>query len=72
MLIILQGSDDMAESYGKLLRLAREHHSPPMNAKQLAEKLGVKAPFITDIEKGRRLPSLENQKKIKKLLVCEK
>ena len=61
----------MVESYGELIRLARGHHSPPMTAKQLAEKLKVKAPFITDIEKGRRLPSLENQKKIKKLLVCE-
>lgn len=61
----------MAESYGELIRAAREQHSPPMTAKQLAEKLKVKAPFITDIEKGRRLPSLENQKKIKKLLVCE-
>ena len=61
----------MADSYGELIRLAREQQSPPMTAKQLAEKLKVKAPFITDIEKGRRLPSLENQKKIKKLLVCE-
>lgn len=61
----------MAENYGELIRSAREQHSPPMTAKQLADKLKVKAPFITDIEKGRRLPSLENQKKIKKLLVCE-
>ena len=61
----------MVESYGELIRAAREQHSPPMTAKQLAEKLKVKAPFITDIEKGRRLPSLENQKKIKKLLACE-
>ena len=61
----------MAESYGELIRAAREQHSPPMTAKQLAEKLKVKAPFITDIEKGRRLPSLENQKKIIKLLACE-
>lgn len=61
----------MVESYGELIRIAREQHSPPMTAKQLADKLNVKAPFITDIEKGRRLPSLENQKKIKILLVCE-
>lgn len=61
----------MPEKYGELIRMAREQHSPPMTAKQLAEKLKVKAPFITDIEKGRRLPSLSNQKKIKKLLVCE-
>ena len=52
----------MPENYGELLRIAREQHSPPMTAKQLAEKLKVKAPFITDIEKGRRLPSLINQK----------
>ena len=51
----------MPENYGELLRMAREQHSPPMTAKQLAEKLKVKAPFITDIEKGRRLPSLINQ-----------
>lgn len=61
----------MAERYGELIRLAREKHFPPMTAKQLANELKVKAPFITDIEKGRRLPSLENQKKIKALLVCE-
>ena len=61
----------MPDNYGELVRLAREQHSPPMTAKQLAEKLKVKAPFITDIEKGRRLPSLPNQQKIKKLLVCE-
>ena len=61
----------MPDNYGELIRLAREKHSPPMTAKQLAEKLKVKAPFITDIEKGRRLPSLSNQKKIKKLLVSE-
>lgn len=61
----------MVKNYGELIRLARERHSPPMTAKQLAEKLKVTAPFITDIERNRRLPSLENQKKIKKLLVCE-
>ena len=61
----------MAENYGELIRAAREQHSPPMTAKQFAEKLKVSAPFITDIEKGRRLPSLEIQKRIKKLLVCE-
>ena len=61
----------MPDNYGELIRLAREQHSPPMTAKQLAEELKVKAPFITDIEKGRRLPSLSNQKKIKKLLVNE-
>lgn len=61
----------MVERYGELVRQARERHSPPMTAKLLAEKLKVKPPFITDIEKGRRLPSLENQKKIKKLLACE-
>lgn len=61
----------MPDNYGELVRLAREQQSPPMTAKQLAEKLKVKAPFITDIEKGRRLPSLPNQQKIKKLLVCE-
>ena len=61
----------MPDNYGELVHLAREQHSPPMTAKQLAEELKVKAPFITDIEKGRRLPSLSNQKKIKKLLVSE-
>lgn len=61
----------MADSYGGLIRAAREQHYPSMTAKQLADELKVKAPFITDIEKGRRLPSLENQEKIKKLLVCE-
>lgn len=62
----------MVENYGELVRLARGQQSPPMTSKQLAEKIKVKAPFITDIEKGRRLPSLEKQRKIKRLLVCEK
>lgn len=61
----------MPNNYGELIRMAREQHSPPMTAKQLAEKMEVKAPFITDIEKGRRLPSLANQEKIKKIFVCE-
>lgn len=62
----------MAIKYGELLKEARINHNPPMTAKELADQLNVKPPFITDIEKGRRLPSLENQKKIKKLLVSEK
>ena len=39
-----------------------------MTAKDLAKALHVPPPFITDIEKGKRLPSLENQNRIKKLL----
>ena len=62
----------MAESYGQMLCAARKHHDPPMSAKELADALKVKPPFITDIEKGRRLPSLDTQKKIKKLLACDK
>lgn len=61
----------MADSYGQMLCAARKHHDPPMTAKELADALHVKPPFITDIEKGRRLPSLDTQKKIKKLLACE-
>lgn len=71
MIILQAGGDGVITNYGELIRLAREQHSPPMTAKQLADALKVKAPFITDIEKGRRLPSLSNQNKIKKLLVCE-
>ena len=62
----------MADRYGELVRLAREAQSPPVTAKQLADRLRVSAPFITDVEKNRRLPSLENQRKIKELLACEK
>ena len=58
----------MSETYGKLVRTARENHDPPMTAKDLAKALHVTPPFITDIEKGKRLPSLENQNRIKKLL----
>lgn len=61
----------MEASYGEFLRMAREVHDPPITAKQLAENLNVSAPFITDIEKGRRLPSLEKQREIKKLLADE-
>ena len=62
----------MVKTYGELLCAARKSHDPPMTAKELADLLDVKPPFITDIEKGRRLPSLDTQKKIKKLLVCDK
>ena len=62
----------MAATYGQMLCAARRHHDPPMTAKELADALGVKPPFITDIEKGRRLPSLDTQKRIKLLLACEK
>lgn len=58
----------MPGNYGELVRTARENHDPPITAKDLAKALKVTPPFITDIEKGRRLPSLENQKSIKKLL----
>ena len=70
MLIIFGGGDGMAGSYGDLIRMARKAQSPPITAKQLADKLKVSAPFITDIEKNRRLPSLQNQEKIKMLLAC--
>lgn len=62
----------MESTYGQVLRAARKHHTPPMSAKELADALAVKPPFITDIEKGRRLPSPDTQKRIKKLLACEK
>jgi len=62
----------VVNSYGELLCAARKSHDPPMTAKQLADLLDVKPPFITDIEKGRRLPSLDTQKKIKRLLVCDR
>lgn len=71
MLIIFKGGNGMAGSYGDLIRRARKAQSPPITAKQLADKLKVSAPFITDIEKNRRLPSLQNQEKIKILLACE-
>lgn len=48
--------------------LARENHSPSITAKDLANELGVSPSFITDIEKGRRLPSLKNQNKISSIL----
>ena len=59
----------MVDSYGELVRQAREAKN--ISAKQLSEKLNVSAPFITDIEKNRRLPSLQNQNKIKKLLASK-
>lgn len=59
----------MVDSYGELVRQARDAKN--ISAKQLSEKLNVSAPFITDIEKNRRLPSLQNQKKIKKLLISK-
>ena len=61
----------MIETYGQLIHAARQHHDPPMTAKAFADKIDVKPPFVTDLEKGRRLPSLETQKKIKEVLVCD-
>lgn len=69
MLILAIGGDGMVDSYGELVRQARD--AKDISAKQLSEKLNVSAPFITDIEKNRRLPSLQNQKKIKKLLISK-
>lgn len=60
----------MVQTYGQLIQNARRHHAPPLSAKTLADLLGVSPPFITDIEKGRRLPSLDKQKQIKRLLAC--
>ena len=51
MLIHGKGGVGMPDNYGELVRLAREQHSPPMTAKQLAEKLKVKAPFILEMQK---------------------
>ena len=59
----------MVDRYGELVRQARDAKN--ISAKQLSEKLNVSAPFITDIEKNRRLPSLQNQNKIKKLLASK-
>ena len=53
----------MVDRYGELVRQARDAKN--ISAKQLSE------PFITDIEKNRRLPSLQNQNKIKKLLASK-
>ena len=61
----------MIETYGQLIHAARQHHDPPMTAKAFADKIDVKPPFVTDLEKGRRLPSLETQKKIKEVLACD-
>lgn len=69
MLISAIGGDGMVDSYGELVRQARDAKN--ISAKQLSEKLNVSAPFITDIEKNRRLPSLQNQNKIKKLLASK-
>ena len=62
----------MVQTYAQLLSNARKEHTPSLSAKELADALEVKPPFITDIEKGRRLPSLDTQKKIKNLLACDK
>ena len=61
----------MIETSGQLIHAARQHHDPPMTAKAFADKIDVKPPFVTDLEKGRRLPSLETQKKIKEVLACD-
>ncbi len=60
----------MAQTYGQLIKEARCYHDPPISSKELATLLGVSPPFITDIEKSRRLPSLDKQKQIKQLLAC--
>ncbi len=60
----------MVQTYGQLIKEARCYHDPPISSKELATLLGVSPPFITDIEKSRRLPSLVKQKQIKQLLAC--
>lgn len=60
----------MAQTYGQLVKESRCYHDPPISSKELATLLGVSPPFITDIEKSRRLPSLVKQKQIKQLLAC--
>ena len=60
----------MVQTYGQLIKEARRSHDPPISSKELATLLGVSPPFITDIEKSRRLPSLVKQKQIKQLLAC--
>ena len=67
----LEEGADVRETYGQLIHAARQHHDPPMTAKAFADKIDVKPPFVTDLEKGRRLPSLETQKKIKEVLACD-
>lgn len=62
----------MGQTYGQLIKEARRYHDPPISSKELANLLGVSPPFITDIEKSRRLPSLDKQKQIKQLLACNK
>lgn len=42
----------MIETYGQLIHAARQHHDPPMTAKAFADKIDVKPPFVTDLEKG--------------------
>ena len=60
----------MVQTYGQLIKEVRRSHDPPISSKELAILLGVSPPFITDIEKSRRLPSLVKQKQIKQLLAC--
>lgn len=64
----LYGGGSVSTEYGKYVRAARLAHDPPLSAKEFAKAIGVSGAHVTDIEKGRRLPSLEKQNEISGLL----
>lgn len=56
----------MAYTFGEFI--AQKRKDREMSLRQMAEKINVSAVFISDMEKGRRYPSVELLKKIAEVL----
>jgi transcriptional regulator with XRE-family HTH domain len=55
-----------AQSLGEIVRELREKSD--LSLRELAKKLEISAPFLSDIELGRRYPSDETLQKLSKIL----
>lgn len=58
----------MISSYGELIKQSLNDSEKFNTSLELAKALKITAPFISDIQRNKRLPSLKVQKRIKELL----
>lgn len=57
--------------FGKKMRECRESHNPPISVRKLAGMLGFSAAYISDIERGLRLPPTDDRvEQIEEILGC--
>lgn len=62
----------LLKTYGDLVKQALVDNQKFNTAKELADELDISATHLSDIQKNKRLPSLELQIKIKNLLKSDK